>query len=230
MRLSKRLQAIADMIHKYKQGNRIADIGSDHGYLPCYLVKNNIVSFAYACDISEGPCQNSKDTIKQFQLSDKVKVLCGDGLEPILDKHVDMISISGMGAYLIVEILEKHFDYLNQVEVLFLQANANVDHLRAYLFTHQFQIIDEQMIKDSGHIYEILTVVHVKNKAFVYNQNDIVFGPVLSTVQPPLFKEKWTKQYDVYKKIKTSLPLVHPRYQELDNQMKQIKEMLHEGL
>lgn len=229
MKLSKRLQLLADVISKYKQGNRLADIGSDHAYLPCYLVENEIVCHAYACDVAMGPLESAKDTILQCGLEDQVTALLGSGLEPILDKQVDMISISGMGAYLITEILDCHYDYLKNIRVLFLQANANTDHLRSYLFTQNFQIIDEAMVKEGGHIYEVMVVTKQVGKAITYSKSDIEFGPILSNTRSPLFKEKWQKQYKVFNKIKVTLPNTHPRYIEIDKKMKMIEEILHES-
>lgn len=229
MKLSKRLQLLADVIIKYKQGSKIADIGSDHAYLPCYLVENDIVSHAYACDVAEGPLQCARDTILQYGLENRVTALLGSGLEPIVSKKVDMISISGMGAYLITEILDAHSDYLQNIRVLFLQANANTDHLRSYLFNHHYRIVDEKMVKDAGHIYEVMVVTLQDKQDVVYNKNDIEFGPILSVEQPPLFKEKWEKQYKVFNTIKTSLNKEHPRYNELDEKMKRIEKVLYES-
>lgn len=228
MKLSKRLQLIADIIIKYKQGSVLADIGTDHGYLPCYLVEKNIVTCAYACDVAEGPLKSSKETILQHGLEKKVFPLLGSGLNPLLDRHIDMLSIAGMGSYLICEILDEHRDYLNNVQVLFLQANANSDYLRKYLFANDWIIIDEQMVKDAGHIYEVMVVTARKNKAIVYNQKDAEFGPILMNKQTPLFKEKWQKQYQVYKKIQNTLSHDHPRYHEINDKMKMIKEVLHD--
>lgn len=229
MKLSKRLQLLADVINKYKQGNRLADIGSDHAYLPCYLVEQQIVCHVYACDVASGPLQSAKDTILQYGMQNQVTPLLGSGLAPIVDKEVDMISISGMGAYLITEILEAHYDYLKNIRVLFLQANANTDHLRSYLFAHHFQIIDEQMVKEGGHIYEVMVVTKQTNKDIVYSKMDVEFGPILSNVRSSLFKEKWTKQYKVFNTIKDTLPNSHPRYLEIDRKMKMIEEILHES-
>ena len=195
MKLSKRLQLIADVIDKYKQGSVLADIGTDHGYLPCYLVENKIISKAYACDVAKGPYDSSVETIKQYNLQDRVFPLLGNGLNPILNRKVDMISIAGMGSYLICEILDEHREYLKNVQVLFLQSNANNDHLRKYLFSHDWIIIDEKMVKDAGHIYEVMVVTSRKNKAVTYSQKDVEFGPVLINNQTPLFKEKWKKIY-----------------------------------
>ena len=230
MKLSKRLQLIADVIIKYKQGSVLADIGTDHGYLPCYLVENKIIASAYACDVAKGPLESSKETIKQYALEDRVFPMLGSGLNPILNRKVDMISIAVMGAYLICEILDEHREYLRDVKVLFLQSNANNDHLRKYLFANDWIIIDEQMVKDAGHIYEVMVVTARKNKAITYNQKDEEFGPILINNQTPLFKEKWQKQYQVYKRIQNTLSQDHPRYHEIDNKMKMIREVLHDCL
>lgn len=228
MKLSKRLQLLADVISKYKQGSILADIGSDHGYLPCYLIEKKVLTCAYACDINQGPINSAKETIKQYGLQEQVFPLLGSGLNPILDRQVDMISIAGMGAYLISEILEENREYLRNVKVLFLQANANNDHLRKYLFANDWIIIDEQMVKDAGHIYEVMVVSSRANSAITYSRKDEEFGPILINNQSPLFKEKWQKQYKVYQNIQNTLPHDHPRYLEIADKMKMIEEVLYD--
>ena len=107
MKLSKRLELLAYLVEKHKKGNILADIGTDHAYLPCYLIERNIIEKAYACDVAKGPFAASLSTIRQYHFEENVEALLGDGLDPILDKEVDMVTIAGMGSFLIVEILEK---------------------------------------------------------------------------------------------------------------------------
>ena len=230
MKLSKRLELLAYLVEKHKKGNILADIGTDHAYLPCYLIEKNIIDKAYACDVAKGPFAASLSTIRQYHFEENVEALLGDGLDPILDKEVDIVTIAGMGSFLIVEILEKNKAYLNKVKQFYLQPNANTDHLRKYLFANDWIIIDEQMVKDAGHIYEVMVVTARKNKAITYNQKDEEFGPILINNQTPLFKEKWQKQYQVYKRIQNTLSQDHPRYHEIDNKMKMIREVLHDCL
>lgn len=229
MKLSKRLQLIADVIKEYKQGSKLADIGTDHAYLPCYLVQSKILTQAYACDVAEGPFMSSKQTIALYGLEGQVTALLGNGLDPILNKPVDMISIAGMGAHLVTEILDKHRAYLHNINVMFLQVNANTHHLRKYLFSNDWEIIDEKMVKDAGHIYEVLVVTRQHNKDVVYNKNDIEFGPIFITTRPELFREKWRKQSHVYHTIMESLPKNHPRYLELYDKVKRIEGILYES-
>ena len=213
MKLSKRLELLAYLVEKHKKGNILADIGTDHAYLPCYLIEKNIIDKAYACDVAKGPFAASLSTIRQYHFEENVEALLGDGLDPILDKKVDMVTIAGMGSFLIVEILEKNKAYLNKVKQFYLQPNANTDHLRKYLFKNHFKIIDEKMIKDGQ-----------------YNQEDMMFGPVLRKNKDELFIRYWQKQYQTYLKIMKDLPSNHPRYLELEKQKQLIEGELNESL
>lgn len=229
MKLSKRLQLLADLIKKYKQGDVLADIGTDHAYLPCYLVENKIVNKAYACDVARGPYESSLSTIRQHRLENNIKALLGDGIDPILGKDVDMVVIAGMGAYLMTEILKKNYDYLDRLELLFLQPNANTDHLRKYLLANNLMILDEDLVKDGHHIYDMMVVKKV-NEKIIYDEYDIEFGPILKKLQTPLFIDKWQKQYIVYQNIMKDLAKDHPRYMELKHKTEMIEVILDESL
>ena len=178
--------------------------------MPCYLIEKNIIDKAYACDVAKGPFAASLSTIRQYHFEENVEALLGDGLDPILDKKVDMVTIAGMGSFLIVEILEKNKAYLNKVKQFYLQPNANTDHLRKYLFKNHFKIIDEKMIKDGHHVYEMMVVEN--------------------TNQDKLFIRYWQKQYQTYLKIMKDLPSNHPRYLELEKQKQLIEGELNESL
>ena len=140
-----------------------------------------------------------------------------------------MVTIAGMGSFLIVEILEKNKAYLNKVKQFYLQPNANTDHLIKYLFKNHFKIVDEKMIKDGHHIYEMM-VVENTNQDIQYNQEDMMFGPVLRKNKDELFIRYWQKQYQTYLKIMKDLPSNHPRYLELEKQKQLIEGELNESL
>ncbi|MEE3308307.1 class I SAM-dependent methyltransferase, partial [Sharpea azabuensis] len=105
---SKRLLAIAKAIAQHKQGTILADIGTDHAYLPCFLYDQGVIEKAYACDVAEGPLASSKQTIIANHMEGKIIPLLGNGLDPIVNEDVDMISICGMGGMLMIEILDAH--------------------------------------------------------------------------------------------------------------------------
>lgn len=227
MKLSKRLQAIADCIIKYKKGQVLADIGTDHAYLPCYLVKENVIEKAYACDIASGPIKASIETIQQNELEKYVIPLLGSGMNPLLDKKVDMISICGMGGKLTVDILDEHLDMLNHHRFI-LQSNIGIEVLREYLFSHHMKIIDECIVKDAHHIYEII-ICEKANEELSYDEKDIVFGPCLRRKKETLFYEKWKHQLDIQKRILDSLSKDHVRYPEVLHMIELIEGELNEG-
>lgn len=227
MKLSKRLQAIADLITKYKQGDTLADIGTDHAYLPCYLVSEGIIEKAYACDIASGPINASIETIQLYQLERHVIPLLGSGMNPIIDKKVDMISICGMGGKLTVDILDEHKEFLDHHRFI-LQSNVGLEVLREYLFKHQMKIIDESIVKDAHHIYEIIVCEKTKEQ-ISYNEQDIYFGPCLRKNKNGLFYEKWYRQLEIQRKIIESLDITHPRYQEVTHMIQLIEGEINES-
>ena len=227
MKLSKRLQIVCDLIIKYKQGEILADIGTDHAYLPCYLIQNEVILKAYACDVASGPINASIETIQTYQLEQQVIPLLGNGINPVCDKKVDMISICGMGGKLIVDILDEHIEDIKDCR-LFLQPNVGLEVLREYLFLHQFHIIDEGIVKDAHHIYEVI-VCEYSCKQEKYNEKDLYFGPCLRYQKNELFKEKWERQLIIQQNILKSLQDTHPKYQEVQHMIELIEGEIHES-
>lgn len=227
MKLSKRLQAIADLIIKYKQGEILADIGTDHAYLPCYLVDEGIIQKAYACDIASGPINASIETIQQYQLEKYVIPLLGSGMNPIIDKKVDMISICGMGGKLTIDILNEHKEFLDHHRFI-LQSNVGIDLLREYLYKQNMKIIDEDIVKDAHHIYEII-VCEKTNDVLHYNEKDFLFGPCLRQKKTALFCEKWQRQLEIQSQILVSLQKEHYRYLEVKHFIQLIEGELSES-
>ena len=228
MKLSGRLLELAQLVDKHKNGTILADIGTDHAYLPCYLIEKNIIEKAYACDVAQGPFKASLSNIEHYHFEEKIEALLGNGLNPILDKDVSMITIAGIGAFLIGDILDENKDYIDQNKLLFLQPNANSDHLREYLFKNNFTILDEKMIQDGHHIYEMMVVKKVNDVQMT--KEDLLFGPVLRKEKSDLFIQYWKKQYKTYQRIQKDLPKEHQRYQEIDQILKLIEGELNESL
>ena len=120
MKLSGRLLELAQLVDKHKNGTILADIGTDHAYLPCYLIEKNIIE---KYELIDGHAiidmnyniitanEASLSTIEHYHFEEKIEALLGNGLNPILDKDVSMITIAGMGAFLIGDILEENKDY-----------------------------------------------------------------------------------------------------------------------
>ena len=228
MKIPPRLEAVALLIQQYGHRETLADIGSDHAYLPCFLAHHHIIKKGYACEIAIGPFHKSQETIHQYGLNTEVEALLGDGLTPILDKSIEDISICGMGGYLIVEILDRHLNDLIKKPTLFLQANTSCDYLRRYLYEHHWKLIDETIEEDGHHLYEIM-VAQFQDKPFIYQEEDFLFGPVLRKKRDVLFQKKWQRELTIKKNILTSLHPKHEKYPIIEEEIRRIEGVLHES-
>ncbi len=167
MKLSARLQAIADFVPK---DSIVGDIGTDHGYVPIYLIENNISKKVIATDISANSLNKAIENISLNKYEDKIDSRLGNGLDTIKEFEIDTVIIAGMGGILIKEILDKNWLKRDSIVNLILQPNVATNELREYLITNNFEIIDEKLVKDGKKFYEILVVKkglsHLKEDSF----------------------------------------------------------------
>ncbi|MDD4504360.1 MAG: class I SAM-dependent methyltransferase [Clostridiaceae bacterium] len=161
LKLNPRLKIIADSIRGYES---IADIGSDHAYLPIYLAKNERIKSAIATDINRGPVEISKERIKIHKVESKVTVRQGNGLEAIKQGETEVIVIAGMGGILIRDILDKDAMVAQSAKLLILQPMRDSDKIRRWLLMQSFDIIDEELVKDQDKIYEVIWAKPVSEK------------------------------------------------------------------
>lgn len=184
MKLTKRLKTIADLV---PQGYNVADIGTDHGYLPVYLIKNRIAKKVIAVDINEGPLENAKKTIKNYKLEDYIQTRLGSGLSPIEPGEVDIVIIAGMGGLLIRDIFLDNRNVVGTVNKFILQPMVAQDELRKWLSQNDFKITDEKLAKEGSKLYEILVV----SKGEMKIQRDIYYevGPKLIENKDPHIHE-----------------------------------------
>lgn len=186
--LSARLACVASLV---PAGARVADIGSDHAYLPAALVLDGKIDFAIAGEVVKGPYENAVHEIKDHQLEGQVIPRLADGLAAIepADK-VDTITIAGMGGSLIASILEKGKNKLTEIKRLVLQPNVGESQLREWLMNNHYQIMTEKIIEEDNHIYEII-VAEPSVVPFRYSKYELDFGPFLLENKGPIFKKKW---------------------------------------
>lgn len=199
-RLSKRLSAVADFI---PEGAKLADIGSDHAYLPCHVVKAGKVTYAIAGEVVEGPFQSAKNQVEIEGLSRQVDVRKGNGLEVIEAGEVECITIAGMGGALISTILEEGKEKLEGVKRLVLQPNISAKSIRLWLFENGWSLTNEAILEEDGKIYEILVAEKGDPKS-AYTENleyGLLFGPILSRQKNKAFIQKWTAELKNWERI-----------------------------
>lgn len=153
VKLTNRLLKIASLVSENK---RLADIGTDHGYIPVYLLNEGIIDFAILADINKGPLENARSEVKRNKLEDKVNLRLGSGIEVLKKGEVDEVIIAGMGGILIGELLEANKEVAHSVDKIILQPMQAQEELRYYLLNNGYEILDECLEKEDFRLYEII--------------------------------------------------------------------------
>lgn len=156
MQISKRLTAVSEMV---TSGYRLADIGTDHGYIPIYLILENRIPSAIAMDVNKGPLERADEHIAQYGLEGRIETRLSDGLERLCPGEADSILIAGMGGMLMVRILKNGEEAVVQAKELILQPQSDIREVRLYLKTKGYQITDENMIEEEGKFYPMMRAV-----------------------------------------------------------------------
>lgn len=193
--LSKRLKAVADMV---TEGNIAADIGTDHGYVPIYLIKNNISKKAYALDINEGPLKMAAKNIRLEGLSDKITTVLSDGMEQMKDNMDESVIIAGMGGDLIVDILSRG-SRIKGIKELVLSPHKRIDLVRKFLSQNCWEIIKEDMVMDGGKYYTIIKAVKGQNTE--YTDVELLYGKYLLETKNQVLKQYLKKENEKFSKI-----------------------------
>lgn len=150
MALSKRLKCIADYV---VPGSVVADIGTDHGYIPIWLITNNICEYAYASDIREGPLKTAVENAKNYNVEDKICFRLCAGLDKYSEADADTIIIAGMGGETIIEILSASLWTIDKT--LIIQPQSKISELRSWLNNNGYDVVDASLVDDAGRIYVV---------------------------------------------------------------------------
>lgn len=219
--LSIRLQKAAEFV---PQDARLADIGSDHAYLPVALMLQDKISYGIAGEVVVGPYESAKRQVAKNGLGNKIDVRLADGLEAVeLSDQVSAITICGMGGVLIRDILQrgKENNRLSGNERLILQPNVGERQLRQWLVNEGYTITTETIIEENNKIYEII-VAEKFLETPDYSDKELFFGPILLVEKNPVFIEKWQ-----HKLIKTE-NILHSLHQSDQDVAEKIKEVAQE--
>lgn len=168
--ISERLKCVAGLVNK---GARVADIGTDHAYLPIYLVQNGISNKVYACDVRKEPLRRAKLHIDEYGLSDKITTQLCDGLKGINKGDVDTVTICGMGGKLMKNILKAGIDKLGDNTQLVLSAQSELRDFRKYLLETGIYIKSEHMLLEDGKYYFIFDCVYNTQDEYYLNVTNI---------------------------------------------------------
>lgn len=223
MKLSKRLQTIADFV---KKGAVVADIGTDHAHIPIYLIKNNIISRAYACDINAGPLEKAKENINYYGVKN-IELRLSNGLEKLKTDEADTFIIAGMGGELITDILEKGRRFFATERKFILSPHTKTDEVRKYLLSNGFEITKEDMCIDEGKFYTVMEAVYI-GKTFSYTKGELLFGKYLIDNKNPVLFEYLKKEKQKYLNIISAEGINDTRRRELKDRLDIIEETINE--
>ncbi len=161
VKLTPRLKKIALLVRK---GKRVCDIGTDHAYLPVYLVENKISPSCVAADIAKGPLKSACKTVEGCNLSDKITCVLSDGFDSIYPDSFDDCVIAGMGGELIADIISRAEFLKDNNRKLILQPMSSIYELRYYLYHNDFTIEDAHIVIEGNRLYYIAEVFYGKQK------------------------------------------------------------------
>lgn len=207
IKLSKRLQTIADMVTK---GNRLADIGTDHGFLPLYLWEQGRIPFGLAMDVNQGPLQRAIEHIERQRCQPYIKTRLSDGLAQLETGEADAIVIAGMGGGLMVRILTADAEKLSGIKELILQPQSEQAEVRRCLLQLGFRIADEEMLEEDGKYYVVIRAVPQDAEAqksqeegalLEEKQLELLYGPILLQKQHPVLQEWLVKECAISQEI-----------------------------
>lgn len=230
VRISDRLKTVAHMCDK---GAVVADIGTDHGYLPIYLVQQKIAPSAIAMDLRKGPLDKAKQHISDNGLQDKIQTRLSDGMDKLLKDEADIITICGMGGRLIADILTKGMTVISQNTTLIVSPQSEVGDFRHFLVSHGFDIEDEKMLKEDGKYYFIIRCQKLGAEVYSgYSEAGYQYGWKLLEKKDATLYEYLIKEKAVNEGISSSLkkdadnPTVKSRLQQLSDRNNIIMDAL----
>lgn len=185
MELSERLKTIADLVDNC---DLLADIGTDHAYIPVYLIKKGVVKRAIAADISKGSIKKAELNAKKYNCIDKIDLRCGNGLEVIkAGEQPNCVVIAGMGGMLAIEVMEKNIPVVKGVNQLIVQPQRDIDEVRKFLHKIGLKIENEKMLFEDGKFYNV--IICSKGVDVEYSETDYWFGKRLIDEKNKVLKE-----------------------------------------
>ena len=215
MQLSKRLSAVASMI---KEKGCLADVGTDHGYIPIFLVEQGKIEHAVAMDINEGPLERAKAHIAEHMLEEKIETRLSDGVAQLKTGEADSVVIAGMGGLLTIEILKRGKEVQPQSEIALV---------RRFLQEQEYRITDENMVEEEGKYYPMMRVVHGNMEP--WTEIEYLYGKYLLEKKEPCLFAFLEREEQIYESVQKNLkksenPNTQKRREEIKEKQNRIAQ------
>lgn len=196
--LSKRLLAAASLV---SENGTLADIGTDHAFVPVYLYQKKKISSAIAMDIGRGPLLRAKENIASAGLSDFIETRLSDGAAALAVGEADSILIAGMGGGVMMHILEDGRSVFRAAKEIVLQPQSKLKEVRIYLSRHGFAVRNEDMVYEDGKFYPMMRIQYDPSFKSVQNELFYLYGEQLLLSRNPVLYRYLQKEKSVHEEI-----------------------------
>ena len=227
MILSKRLKTIASFV---PEGSRVADVGTDHGYMPIYLIQNGVAVSAVAMDVRSGPLSRAAEHVREYGLEEKIELRISDGLCALKEGEADTVIISGLGGPLMIDIMTRGQQVAQSVNCFVLSPQSDIPGVRVFLRENGYRIAREAFIKDEGKYYTVMQVFHGISRPGRYI--DDLYGKYLLDHGDPILAEYLIKESAKYRELLPGLLLspkeeTRRRAEQMEKELASMEQALY---
>ncbi|MGI6588831.1 MAG: tRNA (adenine(22)-N(1))-methyltransferase [Peptococcia bacterium] len=232
-KLSQRLLKLAHMV---PVGARVADIGTDHALLPCYLVKKEISPYVIGVEVKKGPYKKACLTVNEYNLQGQIELRLGNGLTVLKPGEVDTVVLAGMGGTVICNILEESPQVLFSLDKIIVQPMRNAALVRLWLVEHGWLFSEEELVYEDKQYYQLISARRrgPKEKVLSLNEVEATYGSLLLKKRHPLLSGLVEKDLEGWQEILGELAKSNKEeakirliiYQEKLRKLKELKEWL----
>ena len=228
VKISNRLMTAAALV---TQGYTLADVGTDHGYIPIYLLQQKKIPAAIAMDINEGPLERAKEHIALYGLQAYIQTRLSDGVAALKPGEVEAVLIAGMGGGLVMHILKDGEKVCQSAKELILQPQSEIEHVREFLREKGYTILAEDMVYEDGKFYPMMKVLYQGENENAQKASEVLklsdlYGGLLLQNRHPVLKTFLEKEKLIYTGIKENLEK-QPESEKIRTRLAEVEDILH---
>ena len=243
MELSKRLSAVAALV---TDGYRLADIGTDHAYIPICLAGAGRIPEAVAMDVNQGPLFRAEENIRMHGLEDRIKTRISDGFASLEKGEADAAVIAGMGGPLMIRILREGAEVVSTLKECVLQPQSEIEKVRAFLLEEGFFFLDEDMVEEDGKYYPMMKAACPGSKISSlresgapgadirktdWDETELLYGKCLLKDKNPVLRQYLEREIHIKRQILLELagqdsPRIAARKMELEKEIRKAEKGL----
>ena len=228
VKISNRLTTAAALV---TQGYTLADVGTDHGYIPIYLLQQKKIPAAIAMDINEGPLERAKEHIALYGLQAYIQTRLSDGVAALKPGEVEAVLIAGMGGGLVMHILKDGEKVCQSAKELILQPQSEIERVREFLREEGYTILAEDMVYEDGKFYPMMKVQYQGENENAQKASEVLklsdlYGGLLLQNRHPVLKTFLEKEKLIYTGIKENLAK-QPVSEKIRMRLAEVEDILH---